>query len=242
LRLQIGQFPITPDIFEGNFYLTMAAKTDNAGHFRKYVVEFIGTFFIVMCIAMTTSGDLELFAPMAIGLTIIMMVYAGSHVSGSHFNPAISLAVYLRGHLDAGDVLPYMVAQFLGSTLAVMLAGFLLSSVDAPIPETISLDPVPALIAELIGTILCIFVYLSMMTSSRTKGNPYFGIVIGLAYMVSLYTFQSISVGAFNPAIALGITMANMTSWSSIWIFVVANFAGGVLAAFLSQYVNGPDE
>lgn len=221
--------------------MIMTTKTDNAGAFRKYVVEFIGTFFLVMCFTMTVRGGFGQFAPLAIGLALIMLVYAGGHISGSHFNPAISLAVYLRGKLNAGDLLPYMVGQFVGSVLAVMLAGFLLGSNDVADPETKDLNIVPALIAELLGTILCVFVYLNMFTTRKTSGNTYFGIVIGLAYMVSIYMFQSVSIGAFNPAVALGITMADITSWSSIWIYLVANFAGGVLAAFLSQYVNGPE-
>ncbi len=216
-------------------------KTDQTGVFRKYVVEFIGTFFLVMCICMTSGGEFGQFAPLAIGLTLIMLVYAGGHISGSHLNPAVSLAVYLRGRLNAGDVLPYMVGQFTGATLAAMLSGFLLESFHATQPVTKELDIVPALIAELLGTILYVYVYLNMFTTRKTSGNTYFGLAIGLAYLAAIYTFQNVSVGAFNPAVAIGITMANITSWSSIWIFLVANFAGGVLAAFLSQYVNGPE-
>lgn len=219
----------------------MATKTDHSGVFRKYVVEFLGTFFLVMSMTMTEGGGLQHFAPLAIGLTLITLVYAGGHISGSHFNPAVTLAVYLRGKLDAGDVLPYMVGQFLGSTLAVMLCSFLLSSGNAAEPATMELEIVPALIAEILGTLLFVFIYLNMFTTRRTSGNTYYGIAIGLAYMAAIYMFQSVSAGAFNPAVALGITMANITSWSSIWIYIVANFAGGILAAFLSQYVNGPE-
>jgi len=219
----------------------MATKTDQTGVFRKYVVEFIGTFFLVMSICMAEGGGLGQFGPLAVGLTLVMLVYAGGHISGSHLNPAVSLAVYLRGKLNAGDVLPYMVGQFLGATLAAMLSGFLLGSFHSPEPVTKELDIVPALIAEVVGTILYVYVYLNMFTTRRTSGNTYFGLAIGLAYLAAMYTFQSVSDGAFNPAVALAITMANFTSWSSIWIFLVANFAGGMLAAFLSQYVNGPE-
>jgi aquaporin Z len=219
----------------------MATKTDQTGVFRKYVVEFIGTFFFVMCICMTLGAGIGMFSPLAVGLTLIMVVYSGGHISGSHLNPAVSLAVYLRGKLNAGDVLPYMVGQFLGATLAAMLSGFLLESFHAAEPVTRDLEVIPSLIAELLGTILYVYVYLNLFTIRKTSGNTYFGLAIGLAYVAALYTFENVSVGAFNPAVALGITMANFTSWSSIWIFFVANFAGGVLAAFLSQYVNGPE-
>jgi aquaporin Z len=216
-------------------------KSEQAGVFRKYVVEFIGTFFFVMAICMAEGSSLGQFGPLAIGMTLIMLVYSSGHISGSHLNPAVSLAVYLRGKLNGGDLLPYMVGQFLGATLASMLSGFLLTSLQMTEPVPKELDIVPALIAEFLGTLLYVYVYLNMLTTRRTSGNTYFGMAIGLAYVASLYTFQSVSQGAFNPAVALGITMANLTSWSSIWVFLVANFAGGVLAAFLSQYVNGPE-
>jgi aquaporin Z len=219
----------------------MATKTDQTGVFRKYVVEFIGTFFLVMAFCMTAGGGLGQFAPLAVGLTLVMLIYSGGHISGSHLNPAVSLAVYLRGKLNAGDVLPYMVGQFLGATAAAMLSGFLLASIQTPEPVTKELDIVPALIAELLGSMLYVYVYLNMFTTRKTSGNTYFGLAIGLAYLAATYTFQNVSEGAFNPAMALAITMANFTSWSSIWIFLVANFAGGALAAFLSQYVNGPE-
>jgi aquaporin Z len=219
----------------------MATQSDKSGDFRKYVVEFIGTFFLVMCICMTESGGLGAFSPIAIGLTLVMLVYSGGYISGAHFNPAVSLASYLRGRLHAGDLLPYMVGQFLGATLAAMLSGFLLATNNVEPPVTKELGIVPALIAELLGTIIYVYVYLNMLTTRKTSGNSFFGLAIGLAYLAAIYTFQNVSEGAFNPAVALGITMANLTSWSSIWIFLVANFAGGVLAAFLSQYVNGPE-
>jgi aquaporin Z len=189
----------------------MTTKPDNTGAFRKYVTEFVGTFFLLMAITMSVSGGAGQFAPIAIGSMLTVMVYAGGHISGAHYNPAVSLAIYLRGKLNAGDLVPYMVAQFL------------------------------SLIAELLGTIALVYVILNVATARRSVGNSYFGLAIGFTVMAGAYAFGSISGGAFNPAVALGITMASYTSWSSIWIFIVANFAGGALATFLFQYVNGPE-
>lgn len=219
----------------------MATHPDNSGAFRKYVVEFVGTFFLLVAITMAVSGGLGNFAPLAIGTMLMAMVFAGGHISGAHYNPAVSVAVYLRGKLNAGDVLPYMVAQFLGGTLAVMLSGFLLGSMGVPEPAPKELDIVPSLIAELIGTIALVYVILNVATSSKTSGNSYYGLAIGFTVIACAYAFGGISGAAFNPAVALGITMAGYTSWASIWIFIVANFVGGALAAFLFQYVNGPD-
>src|SRR6188474_1228594 len=101
----------------------MAIKADNTGAFRRYVVDFIGTFFLLMAICMAVQQGLGQFAPVAIGVMLMVMVYAGGPISGGHYNPAVSLAAYLRGALHISDLLPYIVAQVLGGTLASMLAG-----------------------------------------------------------------------------------------------------------------------
>ncbi len=220
----------------------MVTDPDNSGAFRKYVVELVGTFFLLMAITMAVSGGLGQFAPVAIGTMLMGMVFAGGHISGAHYNPAVSLAVYLRGKLKAGDLLPYMVAQFLGGTAAVMLSGFLIESLGVPEPAPKDLDIIPSLIAELLGTIALVYVILNVATSSRTTGNSFYGLAIGFTVMALGYGFGGISGGAFNPAVALGITMAGYISWASIWIYIIANFVGGVLAAFLFQYVNGPEQ
>ncbi|MFZ1678559.1 MAG: aquaporin, partial [Saprospiraceae bacterium] len=96
-------------------------------------------------------------------------------------------------------------------------------------------------IAEFLGTFALVYVFLNVTTSKKSTGNAYFGLAIGFTFLTSMYLFSSISGGAFNPAIALGITMAGLASWASIWIFILANFVAGALAAFLFQYVNGPE-
>jgi aquaporin Z len=219
----------------------MTPKPDNAGAFRRYVVEFIGTFFLLMAICMSVMSGLGQFAPIAIGMMLTVMVYAGGPVSGAHYNPAVSVAAYLRGALHISDLLPYIVAQVLGGTLASMLAGFLITSMGIAEPVQKELDVVPSLIAELLGAIALVYVILNVATSKKSAGNSYFGLAIGFTVMACAYIFGGISGGAFNPAVALGITMAGLTSWGSIWIFIVANFVGGALAAFLFQYINGTE-
>lgn len=217
------------------------AIRDNSVAFRKYVVEFIGTFFLLLAITLAISGGLGYFAPLAIGCMLIAMVYAGGHISGAHFNPAVSLAIYLRGKLDGGDVLPYMVAQFTGGTLAVMLSGFLLESLNIGEPSPQVLNVFPSLIAEVLGTIAIVYVILNVSTATRTTGNSYYGLAYGFVLMAGIYIFGNVTGGAFNPAVALGKTMAGYSSWADIWIYFVANFVGGALGAFLFQYVNGPE-
>lgn len=219
----------------------MATKADNTGAFRRYVVEFIGTFFLLMAICMSVGGGVGQFAPVAIGTMLMVMIYAGGAISGAHYNPAVSLAAYLRGALHLSDLLPYIVAQVLGGTLASMLAGFLLTSMGSAEPIPKELDVVPSLIAEFLGTFALVYVILNVATSKKNAGNSYFGLAIGFTVLTCAFLFGGISGGAFNPAVALGITMAGFSSWGSIWIFLVANFVGGALAAFLFQFVNGPE-
>lgn len=190
---------------------------------------------------MTVIGGLGHFAPIAVGAMLTVMIYAGGPISGAHYNPAVSLAAYLRGSLHLSDLLPYIVAQVLGGTLASMLGGFLIASTGVAEPTPKDLDIIPALISELLGTFALVYVILNVATSKRNAGNSYFGIAIGFTVMACGFTFSNISGGGFNPAIALGVIMAGLASWSSIWIYVVANFVGGSLAAFMFQYVNGPE-
>ena len=219
----------------------MTPKADNTGAFRRYVVEFIGSFFLMMAVGMSVIGGLGQFAPIAIGTMLTVMVYAGGSISGAHYNPAVSMASYLRGSLHISDLLPYIVSQVLEGTLASMLAGFLVVSMGVPDPAPKELEVVPSLIAEFLGTFALVYVILNVSTSKKTAGNSYYGLAIGSTVMAGAFIFGGVSGGAFNPAIALGITMAGLTSWASIWIFVLANFVGGALAAFLFQYVNGPE-
>ncbi len=217
------------------------SKQAQTGTFRKYVVEFIGSFFLVITICMTMSTGTALLSALATGLMLIAITYSGFKISGGHFNPAISVASYLRGKLDAGDLLPYIIAQFLGGLLASMLAGFLLTSMQMPAPETLELVAAPSIIAELLGTILLVYVFLNVTTAKKTQGNEFYGLAIGATFIACVCSFGTVSGGAFNPAIALGLVMADCASWSSLWIFLVGTFVGGALAAFISQYVNGPN-
>jgi aquaporin Z len=79
---------------------------------KKYLVEFIGTFFLVLAVGMNVIGcdPNNFLPPLAIGLTLMIMVYAGGHVSGGHYNPAVTLAVWLRGRCATKDVLPYWIS------------------------------------------------------------------------------------------------------------------------------------
>ncbi|MDO8678496.1 MAG: aquaporin [Acidobacteriota bacterium] len=206
----------------------------------KYLVEFIGTFFLVATIGFTVlapgAGDM---APLAIGATLMVMIFAGGHVSGGHYNPAVTLAVFLRGKCPAGDVLPYMVAQVLGAAAAAAVVLFMKGN-----PAVVAMQPdvARALVAEFLYTFALCYVVLNVATAKGTSGNSFYGLAIGFTVMVGAYSVGSISGGAFNPAVAVGITVMGLSQVPNIWIYLVANFAGAAAAAFAFRAINPADQ
>lgn len=206
---------------------------------KNLIVEFIGTFFLVLVIGMTViEPGAGSFAPIAIGFGLMVMVYAGGPISGAHYNPAVTLAVFLRGKCAAKDVLPYMLTQLVAAASAAQLVLFLKNG--AAVKE-MSPDVVRAVLVEIVGTFALATVVLNVATSQKSSGNSYFGIAIGMTVTACAFAFGGISGGAFNPAVALGITLMGLSSFSNIWIFLVGNFLGAALAAMVYKVVN-PDE
>lgn len=207
---------------------------------KKYLVEFIGTFFLVLAVGMNVidpgSGSL---APLAIGATLMVMVYAGGHVSGGHYNPAVTLAVWLRGRCLKSDVLPYMGSQLAGGLLAALMVLFLKKE-PTLMPQ--QLDVFPALVAELLGTFALAYVVLNVATAKSTAGNSYFGLAIGFTVVTMAFALGGISGGAFNPAVAFGFDIMHLTKVANLWVYLIANFAGGALAAMAFRFINPEDK
>jgi aquaporin Z len=204
---------------------------------KNYLTEFIGTFFLVTVIGMTViepgAGSM---APYAIGSALMVMAFAGGHRSGGHYNPAVSLAVWVRGSLPIGELLPYMVSQVLGGTIAAFIVGLLKG--DAHI-VTANPDIAKAMVAEILGTFALVYVVLNTATDKDLAGNSFYGLAIGMTVAAMAYAFGGVSGGAFNPAVALGITQMGLSSWGNLWVFFVANFAGAALAAVVFRYLEG---
>lgn len=204
----------------------------------KYLTEFIGTFFLVLTVGCTVMGGVAL-APLAIGSALMVMIFAGGHVSGGHYNPAVTLAVWLRGKCDTKDVGPYMVSQVAGGILAAVVAKFLTAG---PLTTVKAIDPVAALVAELLFTFALCYVVLNVATAKGTSGNSFYGLAIGMTVMTGAFAVGGISGGAFNPAVAVGISVMGISKWANLWIYLVANFAGGTLAAFTFKTINPQDK
>ncbi len=208
-----------------------------AADMNKYAVELIATFFLFLTIGtaavLGTAGAL---APLAIGATLVVMVYAGGHISGAHYNPAVTLAVWMRGKCDTKDVPGYVVAQVVGASAAAGAALFLkgMPSVEAGSPEIM-----PALLAEFLFTFALVWVVLHTATAKGTEGNSFYGLAIGFTVMVGAYAVGGVSGGVFNPAVAVGVTVMGLSSVANIWIFLVANFAAGAAAAVAFKALAG---
>jgi aquaporin Z len=178
-------------------------------------------------------------APLAIGSALMIMVYAGGHVSGGHYNPAVTLAVWLRGRCPTADVLPYWVSQIFGAFAAAGLALYLKGDSTATPGE---IKVVPALLAEFVGTFALAYVVLNVATAKGTAGNSNYGLAIGFTVMTMAFALGGISGGAFNPAVAVGITIMHLAKTANLWIYFVANFAAGALAALVFKFVNPEDK
>jgi aquaporin Z len=206
---------------------------------NKYLVELIGTFFFVLTIGcVVIDKGAGPFAPIAIGAVLMVMIFAGGHISGGHYNPAVTLGVWMRGKCDTKDVAPYMAAQIIGAAMAAAVVKFLKAgAVLSPgNPQVL-----PALLAEFLFTFALVYVVLNVATAKGTSGNSFYGLAIGMTVMVGAFSVGNISGGVFNPAIAVGITLMGLSAWSSIWIFLVADFLGGAAAALAFKVVNPGD-
>jgi aquaporin Z len=169
----------------------------------------------------------------------MVMVYAGGHISGAHYNPAVTLGVLIRGKLNVADAVPYILAQLGGAAVATVAVKFLRAGVDV---TPITLQAGPALLAEFLFTFALVYVVLNSATAEGTSGNSFYGLAIGMTLMTGAFAVGDISGGAFNPAVALGISMLGLSSWGNIWIYLAANFGAAIVAALVFKLVNPPEQ
>jgi len=205
----------------------------------KFLTEFIGTFFLVLTIGMTvvepdSSGVL---APLAIASILAVMVYAGGHISGGHYNPAVSLAVFMRGRLGILNLLFYWIVQILGGIVAAFLVLYVKGG-GAEVPA----EPhvLHVLLAEFIFTFALCYVVLNVATSKKTAGNSYFGLAIGGTILAGALSMGPVSGAAFNPSVAIALSMLNLSPWHNLWVYIVATLIGGAVAAIIFK-LSEPD-
>jgi aquaporin Z len=209
---------------------------------RKLIVEFIGTFFLVLTVGQVVvgkSGTELALAPLAIGSALMVMVYAGGHISGGHYNPAVTLAVWIRGKCSNLEAPAYMVAQVFGAAAA---AGAVIYFKGAPNKTPGPIAVGPALLAEFLFTFALCYVVLNVATAKGTQGNSNYGLAIGFTVMTGAFAVGGISGGAFNPAVAVGVTLMNLVDPTKVWVHLVADFAGGAAAGLIFNALDLGDD
>jgi aquaporin Z len=207
---------------------------------KKYITEFIGTFFLVLTVGMVVIGGKGDFAPLAIGASLMVMVFAGGHISGGHYNPAVTFAVLLRGRIDAVNAICYMIVQIAGAGIASLAVMYFLSD-KMPVAAQEMADTIKGLLGEFLGTFALAYVVLNTATAKGTKDNSFYGLAIGFTVMTMAYGLGSFSGGAFNPAVAFGISLMKLAAWNNIWVYLVGCLAGASLAALVFR-INNPDD
>lgn len=207
---------------------------------NKYITEFIGTFFLLLTIGCSVIiGGAGVIAPLAIGSILMVMIYAGGHISGGHYNPAVTLAVWVRGRCSTKDVVPYWLAQFIAAAVAAVVVNYLRGEHTA---APMKLAPGPALLAEFLFTFALAYVVVNSATAKGTAGNSFYGLAIGFTVMSGAFAVGSISSAAFNPAVAVGISILGLSAWSSLWIYLAANLCGGLVAGLTFKFLNPEDK
>ncbi len=213
---------------------------------RKLTVEFIGTFFLVFTVGMTVkSPDASALAPLAIGASLMIAVYMGGHVSGGHYNPAVSLGVAIRGKLPYAEVVPYWIAQTLGGVAAAVAVLFIKEGATggAPAgPPSAEYTLAAKFLAEFVFTFALVLVVLTAATSKQTAGNSFYGLAIGFTVTAGAFAVGPVSGAAFNPAVVAGVVTMGLADVGGAWVPLVADLLGGVAAGVLFTVLDLGDD
>jgi aquaporin Z len=203
---------------------------------KKYIVELLGTFFLVLTVGNTVIGKSDV-APLAIGLSLAVMIFAGGHISGGHFNPAVTLGVWLRGKCDTKDVVPYIASQIIGAVLAAFAVKFLQGTGGTAGDVKVG----QAFVAELLGTFALVWVVLNVATTKANANNSFYGLAIGMTVTAMAFALGPISGAAFNPAVAIGAMAMGMIKSGNLWLYLVACPLGGLIAAQLFKSIKADE-
>ena len=199
---------------------------------QKLIAEFVGTFFLALTICTAAvHGSAGEYAPFAIAATLMVMIYGVGYISGAHFNPAVTVAIWLRGACEKDDVAPYIAVQIIAGALAALASENILfaeTSVTA-----LEMDTTQAIGAEFLYTFALVFVILNVATSEATEGNGYYGAAIAFVVLAGALTVGGIrggSGGSFNPAVTGALFVSGVVDVADLWIHLVPQFIAGILA------------
>lgn len=203
---------------------------------RKALAEALATLLFVFTI-ITAVAAADNFAPVAIGMALMVLVYSTGHISGGHVNPAVSLGAWIRGAMTATEMLIYWAAQIVGGILGALLTRAVISD---PV-EAAQIQSLPAFVVEAVFTFILVWVVLNVATSKETDGNSFFGLAIGATVMTGAFAVGPISGGGFNPAVAIGLCVNGNFAWDNVWLYILAPLVGAALAALAFRVLSPAD-
>ncbi len=212
----------------------------------RYLTEAIGTFVLVLTIGLTVLDGTPL-APLAVGSVLTGLVYMGGHISGAHYNPAVSVAMLLGGKMAGRDVVPYIASQVLGAVLASLAVLAIIGDTFAPAPGA-GAGLAAVMLGEALFTFALTLVILNVATAEATRGNSFYGLAIGCTVMAGMLAVGGISGAAFNPAVGIGPILVDLLARSGspthLWIYIAGPVAGSVAAAwaFDMQHAGAEEE
>ena len=194
---------------------------------KKLFIEFFGTYFLVLIIGLS-SGN-----PIAVGFGLMVLVYTGAHISGAHYNPAVTLALFLQKEISALDSVKYVISQIVGSTLAAL--SIYLMNTSMQVQPVLGDSVYPIFFSEIIFTFLLVFVILNVATHPNLKGNSFYGLAIVLTVMTGIFSVGPISGAVFNPAVSLGPSIIDLITSEGVshyftWYYIVFPLIGSILA------------
>ena len=200
---------------------------------KNYITEFIGTFFLVLTIGLT--GD-----PLAIGVMLMAIIYMGGHISGAHYNPAVSIAMIYRGLLTAKEAIKYILSKLVGAFFAAFAVNWLMGDVMQVAPSNTA-SVMQILAVEAIFTFALMLVILNVATHPKTAGNSYYGLAIGFTIMAAAFAGGGISGGVYNPAVGTGpilvdVILGDGKTLANLWYYFVGPIFGAMAATCVYEF------
>ena len=210
----------------------------------KYAVEAIGTFLLVFTVG-AAVGSHSALAPLAIGTVLMVMIYAGGHLSGGHYNPAVTLAALIRHRIGVRDAVAYWLSQIGAGLIAALVVRTVIYPTQTARPATMTLNGptlLAAFVVELLFTFALCYVVLNVATSRDNPTNAFYGLAIGFTVLAGAVAVGGISGGAFNPAVTFAGAVMQIFAWPTLWAYLVAQLVAGAAAGFTFLALNPADK
>ena len=208
---------------------------------RKYAVELIGTFFLMFTVTVAVLSG-STFTPLAAGAVLMVMIYAGGHISGGHYNPAVTMAALVRGRIKGAEAVGYWISQVVGALIAGVVGRAIVNPAHVTALQPAGHALTATALVELLFTFALAYVVLNVATSKDHPNNGFYGLAIGFTVAAGAFAVGGISGGVFNPAVALGGSAAGIFAWSTVWVYLLVELVAGAAAGLAFRALNPSDK